>query len=630
MCGISGYFEFNTISPIDHLRRLVLDVAKRQNRRGPDFLGVSTFSYGEVHGVLAHNRLSIIDLSSNANQPLFSHDQRYAICFNGEVYNYLELRSELSEFGIEYRTSSDTEVLLYYLIKKGPQHLDQIEGMFSFVFLDQLTQRCIFARDRFGSKPLAYCSTSTSFAFASDPAALNLLVDSDVNELYCAQGSRYKYYESDSCMTQYSNINYLPPGHFATLDLRTMQIAAPQPYFSLSQECDIDSNLLQSLGFRDKCNLIREALYKSVEFRLRSDVPCGLSLSGGVDSNIISAISVSLKPGLQHFVYGDPDDETSEAHTVRNLRPDIANSVHYVREPKSKERIEELFYETLTAQGAPFPHTSQLAQYSIFKEARRNGVPVILGGQGADEAFMGYRKFFLYHILHLYGQRQLPALVAFCISNSSLIPAVMPKASIFWRERRRYARDNKSNQSCLPETTMPGIDDLMALEQLSPGYGLQKLSASQRQYLDIYRFSLPTLLRYEDRNSMAASIESRLPFLSPGIMKIGALLPTKDKLRYGFGKYILRKAFEDTIHPQILFNRDKRGFDTNHFNLIRRGIGPLVRHSLTYHFGPSMPLHGGSTADIATYFSDSNLSTVQGRFAEATTLIWANNLMAYC
>lgn len=621
MCGISGCFEFKQGSSVHSLVGSVLKVAEAQHNRGPDNLLIKSFDFTNTLGAIAHNRLSIIDLTSDANQPFFSHDGRYVICFNGEIYNYLELRSELEHTGVVFRTSSDTEVLLYFLIHYGPEQLDRIEGMFAFSFLDQTTEQCILSRDRFGTKPLVYSSTSQRFAFASDPSALNTLVCSPPNLTYLNTGIHFKYYESDSCITQYSQINYLAPGHFAELDLRSLNLSPPRPYFSLLDKDDFASSYLSSLGFREKCALLRDEVYTSVNYRLRSDVPCGISLSAGVDSNIISSIATSLQPNLLHFVYGDPDQPSSEAFTVRRLRTDISDYICYVNEPKSSEDIQALFWETLRAQGGPFPHTSQLAQFAVFKEARRNSVPVVLGGQGADEAFMGYRKFFMYHTQHLLKRRQIRQLIDFSLLNLSLIPSIVPKANLFWRERKRYF-SSKSSVEVTPSLNFFDPSSLSMTSSISPGFGLGHIHASERQYLDIVRYSLPTLLRYEDRNSMASSVESRLPFLSPNVMRLGLRVALSDKLRHGFGKFILRKSFAGQVAKQIIYNRDKRGFDTNHEFMIRNGLGVLIRDVVSRSIGTVLPLVAGGTCSTNDYFSDVNLVFMQGRFAEATSLIW--------
>jgi asparagine synthase (glutamine-hydrolysing) len=237
----------------------------------------------------------------------------------------------------------------------------------------------------------------------------------------------------------------------------------------------------------------------------------------------------------------------------------------------------------------------------------------MLGGQGGDEAFMGYRKFFLFQVRHLLRTRDWKAIPAAASNIFQILPAVASRASLFWRERGRYSAD--STEGLGSGLQLPPLS-----RSASPGTGLGSDPAI-RQALDVTRYSLPSLLRYEDRNSMGNSIESRLPFLDHRVIEFGTALPVRHKLRGGMGKYLLRDAMRGKVPDRILFNRDKRGFDTRHADWIAAGIGVAIRRGLAIHAGAAAR-YLPADATIDGYFSDTALTAVASRFAEATTLLW--------
>jgi asparagine synthase (glutamine-hydrolysing) len=561
---------------------------------------------------LAHNRLSIIDLSAEANQPMVSEDERYCLVFNGMIYNYVELREELAAAGYMFRTASDTEVLLAAMTVWGEAGLPRLFGMFTLAFHDRATNRLVLARDRFGVKPLYYRQSGDDIWFASTPGAMARSGGCEPDLEYAGRGIRLKYYEDETDIAPYHGIHAMPPGHCATIDLTSRAVVTPRPYYDLDEAWRAERPRLAAMNASELRAELLDRLRDATMIRLRADVPIGISLSAGVDSTTVAALCAESGTPPLGFCFGDPDDDASEAPAVRRFATYLGQKVHFIPQATGED-AGRLFWRTLRAQGAPFPHSSQIAQYAVFESARAHGLKVMLGGQGGDEAFMGYRKFFLFQVRHLLRTRDWKAIPAAASNIFQILPAVASRASLFWRERGRYSAD--STEGLGSGLQLPPLS-----RSASPGTGLGSDPAI-RQALDVTRYSLPSLLRYEDRNSMGNSIESRLPFLDHRVIEFGTALPVRHKLRGGMGKYLLRDAMRGKVPDRILFNRDKRGFDTRHADWIAAGIGVAIRRGLAIHAGAAAR-YLPADATIDGYFSDTALTAVASRFAEATTLLW--------
>jgi asparagine synthase (glutamine-hydrolysing) len=608
MCGISGVItkSISADSPAE-----LQAIVRSQQSRGPDSVGYLRRNMRDGRTLwLAHNRLSIIDLSTGANQPMVTEDGRYAMVFNGAIYNYLELRLELEALGWRFRTTSDTEVLLLAYAQWGKMAFSRFVGMFAVAIHDNLKDELIIARDRFGVKPLYYQETAHEFWFASTPGAIAKSNALEPELEYVTRGIRLKYYEDETGISPFKGLCALPPGHIG-VRLSASASFQLQKYFDLDAFSASETERLASVNIATATEELHALLSDATRIRLRADVPVGLSLSGGVDSTTIAALCSASGTPLTGFSFGDPSDKSSEADLVTLLSDQLRSNVVFVAPARGADAA-SLFWKTMRAQGAPIPHTSQMAQFAVFSAAREHGIKVMLGGQGGDEAFMGYRKYFLYQFRHVVAQRKWAEAPALLGTVLQVLPAVAAKAHLFWRERGRYQKGGD------------GLGTSLRLPPLqfspSPGIGLGQDPAI-RQALDVTRYSLPSLLRYEDRNSMGNSIESRLPFLDHRVIGFGLGLPTIYKLRHGMGKYALRMAMKGRVPDAILFNRDKRGFDTRHADWIVDGVGEAIRQGLLLHRRAAEAfLPSGTNIDI--YFSDAALGKIGSRFAEATTLLW--------
>lgn len=614
MCGISG-----VIAPrdTDWPQRLVARVVDYQRPRGPDAHAIEHFAESGHQIVLGHNRLSIIDLVEASNQPFTSNCGTATLVFNGEIYNYKELRAELIGRGRRFRTASDSEVLLEAYLEWGTAALDRFIGMFAFAIFDRARRLLLLARDRFGVKPLYYRTDGKSLSFASTAGVIAQWHQAPINLEYVGRGLHYKYYEDDSDISPFKGVPALEPSHLLLCRWNEGGVSiTKQRYYDLKERVGERADELAAKSSAALVAALRERLDDATHLRLRSDVPVGLSLSGGLDSSSIAALAGARARELVAFSYGQPDDKFSEGPLARQVAERAGIDLRFIWPDDAG--LDRLFQATLRAQGAPFPHTSQMAQYAVFERVRRHGVKVLLGGQGGDEALMGYRKFFLFRLQELRRTRDLVAVPGFLLNVAQLLPALAPRANIFWSERKRYsdAGGGMATRLVLPE-----------LANTAPPTMTSGQTLCDRQIEDITRYSIPTLLRYEDRNSMGNSVESRLPFMDHRFIEFGISLPVGLKLARGYGKYGLRQAMARDLPRDVVWNRNKRGFDTQQADWINAGLGNSLRAALRRHASDVRALLPRG-ADIDTLFDDRQLIEQPQALKEAISLIWLADPLA--
>ena len=609
MCGIAGGVDAS--AQID-LTALVSAIVSAQHRRGPDASHVQSFGSPSHQAVFGHNRLSIIALGKDADQPMADCSGRYVITYNGEIYNYLELRAELVALGHSFRTSSDTEVILEAFSEWGVNAFERFIGMFALAIYDLTSGALVLARDRFGKKPLFYHATPQSIVFASSTQVIARHAQLQPNLEYVARGIALKYYEDDGETSPFEGLCALPAGCYLTVKTRGGVVELSHGrYYDAAAAVACESDRLAGLSENQLLEELATLLKSAVGLRLGSDVPVGISLSGGVDSSILAAICAQSGAALTAYSFSNPSDATSEGPLVQQVAAMTGTPVRYVW-PQSADAIQELFWKTLAAQGAPIPHVSMLAQFAVFEAARIDGIKVLLGGQGGDESFMGYRKFYLFRLQDIVRRRAFAELPAFAAACAWLAPSIAKRAALFWAERKRYAGGDAVMETSL---TLPSLKN-----SSSPAMAADE-SVRSRQILDITRYSLPTLLRYEDRNSMANSVESRLPLCDHRLVAFGVALPETMKLRKGYGKYLLREAAKGLIPESVRTLRDKRGFDVRQESWVATGLGQGLRQALRDRRSGLQPyLQKGTDLDEA--FSDARLTSGPQPFKEAVSLLW--------
>jgi len=539
MCGICGMIN-RSGEPVseENIRKMMMKLS----HRGPDDEGV----YLNRNLGLGHVRLSIIDLSKAGSQPMFDSSGRYCILHNGEVYNYLELKQELKT-KYEFRSQTDTEVILYSYIDWGIGCLDRFNGMFAFVIYDTMNDQLFIARDRFGIKPMYYYLDEKCFVFASEiDAILTVLPDrNDINDNAIFDYLVFNRTDQQND-TFFTNIRRLDHGHYVVCDNKNLVF---KRWYSLGDR--IGNPFKRSDDFR-------KTLIDSVRLRLRSDVPVGVCLSGGLDSSSITSIMAKTlqKGDLQTFsaIYGT-GIEGDESEYVNLLRKDVFR-MHTVL-PTLSTLLEDI-ESFIVCHGEPVPSTGPYAQFKVMEHARGN-VKVLLDGQGGDELLAGYHYFFGNYLRELllclriltffkelysyYGNHRslyaLESLAFFALPNSA-------KSFVKLAGRNYLNRDffeQGKNNTQLPET-------------------LFNARSLQEALLYHFEYKLEHLLKWEDRNSMFFSLESRVPFLDHRLVESTLALTPERIIRNGMTKHILRQAMEGIIPEEIRLRRDKVGFLT--------------------------------------------------------------------
>jgi asparagine synthase (glutamine-hydrolysing) len=563
MCGLGGYFSFspaNGDGPAFQLERCV----QRLGHRGPDDRGIETFSVANRTAGFGHTRLSIIDLSTGGHQPMKSPDGRFSVIYNGEIYNYRELKNELRD-GFEFRSESDTEVLIAAWARWGVDCLRRLTGMFAIVMVDHQKGTATLARDAFGIKPLFYCHDRTGFAFASEiqalialtgrPAALNLQRAAD----YLVWGSY-----DDRPATMHKDIFHLPPGHWMQL-----QPGAPTPLREPVRWWWPSVAERKNVRFDDAAARVRELFLDSVRLHLRSDVPVGAALSGGVDSSAVVCAMRKVEPDMPIHTFsfvarGTAVDEERWADVI-NARTGAV--VHKV-EVTPDEMMTDLD-DMIRAQGEPFMSTSIYAQYRVFRLAREHGIKVTLDGQGADEMLAGYAGYPGARIRSLMEQARLLRLGKFLRGWSSWPGRTMNEGlKLAVRQAIPDVLAKRMKRSPVPDWLN---GDILAERGVSlrPPFELKRekdargrrLSSALRNALAMT--GLQALLRHGDRNSMRWSIESRVPFLTTSLAEYLLTLPEHYLLSdSGETKSVFRAAMRGIVPDEILDRKDKIGFAT--------------------------------------------------------------------
>ena len=504
---------------------------------------------------LGHRRLSILDLSPQGHQPM-TLDGRFAITYNGEVYNYLEIRHELQALGHIFRTDSDTEVLLHAWQQWGPEALHRFNGMFAFVLLDTRWQKLYAVRDRFGIKPLYYTDRPGYLAFASEVKQLRLLPE---YEFQLNEANAYDYLRNGSVdhntETFEQGILQVGHGHYLEVDLQNNQ-------HQLKQWYKLEPTPWKG-SFEEACDRFYKLLKDSIRLRMRSDVPVGSALSGGLDSSTIVCLMREVLRGqgkedlpIKTITSCQEDKKYDEWEYAETVIQKVRAEPYKVF-PTFEKLLEDLD-RFIWHMDYPFGSTSQFSQWCVFEGAAQVGLKVMIDGQGADEQLAGYggNDMALYTGLLASGQlgefaSEVVAYnkyhgnwpVGFMIGAIQYhIPSwILNQVPDRFRFRKQHA---------------PDWLRLTFIGQPRKGAG----SLRKSLYGQVTEGPLPALLRYEDRNSMAFSIESRVPFMDYRLIEFTLGLPEHFVYRRGERKHILRKTFAGQVPEKVLARRDKMGF----------------------------------------------------------------------
>jgi asparagine synthase (glutamine-hydrolysing) len=564
MCGIAGGYWTAGSDAASEQMRLGLQALRH---RGPDHQGYEELGMPVGSVLLGHARLSVIDLSAAAHQPMHSGDGRLSIVFNGEIYNYLELRAELEQCGMRFSTRSDTEVLLAAWAAWGAAALRRFIGMFAFVLVDRERQLLLAARDGFGIKPLYYVQDRDGFRFASELPALRAL-RTDGNPLNWQRAYDYlvhgEYDFGDDTFVE--GVRSLTPGHLLTLDLRPGAVPQLQEWWSPRAAHSVH------LPFEEAALELRRLILDNVRMHLRSDVPLGAALSGGLDSSAIVCAMRHLEPDadINTFSFIATGASVSEEHWVDRVNQHVGARPHKV--VVSQAELAADLDDMIAAQGEPFGSTSIYAQYRVFRLARERGMTVTLDGQGADELLGGYNAYPGQRVRSLVEQGRPAAAGHFLRAWSrwpgrSLGQGLKRVAGAYSEGRLHQFLRQLDGMDNVPDWIRPGplreagVSLALPSQQNiydKPGRRMMgSLAASLRQR------GLPALLRHGDRNSMRFSVESRVPFLTCQFADFTLGLPEEYLVSLrGESKHLLRAAMRGIVPDDVLDRKDKIGFAT--------------------------------------------------------------------
>jgi asparagine synthase (glutamine-hydrolysing) len=562
MCGITGIFAYNQVGAFYMIN---LGASMEQlSRRGPDQRG----SFVEDFVALGHRRLSILDTSSAGRQPMYDESENYVIIFNGEIFNYRELRRQLELKGISFTSGTDTEVLLKLYIQKGEKCLDELIGFFSFAVYDKKENTLFIARDRFGVKPLLYFHDEDKFIFASEmKALLRYNIPHDIDFASLNQYLHFNYIPGPASIIK--NVWKLEPGHYLKVRKKTVDKVC---WYNTSRF----SALNTQLDYQQACNKLQELLEESVKSRLIADVPLGSFLSGGVDSSIVTALASRHKSDLHTFSIGFSDQPYFDETRYASIVSKAFNTNHTSFQLTNKELFEH-FSEALDYIDEPFADSSALAMYILSKKTA-GSVKTVLSGDGADEIFAGYNK---HRAELLVRNNALPVKIARAGSWLwNILPADRSsKAGNTIRQLRKLAEGAGLSAAdryyqWAGFTGQGGLKNLVETD-LASSAEVKDEYLSRKKHLtrhirsnnfneillsDVDMVLQGDMLYKVDMMSMANGLEVRSPFLDHRVVEFAFSLPAAWKITPESGKRILKDSFAQTLPAEIL-QRSKKGFE---------------------------------------------------------------------
>jgi len=555
MCGITALISKEGEPENKNLISKVLDSFPY---RGPDDNGIDYVDINEKI-IFGHLRLSILDISEAGHQPMYDHSGRYVMIFNGEIYNYKEIKSKYLR-DVKFKSGTDSEVLLELYAVMKEKILDIINGMFAIIIYDKVEDEIFFTRDRLGIKPLYICNLKDKILLCSEPkaAVTSNFVKFEPNEEaifdFLAFGER-----DHTVPTFFQYVSRIPPGTFGIIK-KDMTIVYEE-YWNIKNN---QVKNLTDLKMEDIVNKVDELINEAIKYRLISDVPVGTSLSGGIDSSLVAALANKYHDNKFTSVSAIFEGEEIDESKFSKLIVKENNLKGVFTSPKPDEVINQLD-KILEIQGEPIGSMSPLVQYFVMKEAKKNNLTVMLDGQGADELFAGYthyidtyfkelsgnlhwRKLYRKYKEHMaFSERDIKHKILIKIIFKGVLEKILPQKIYEHRIKRNKLKLFKEG----------------VFEKYYDGKRVKlpkRLSLKESLLYSTTISSLPNLLMYEDRNSMAFSIEARVPYLDHNVVEFMASLKTDQIYEIMISKVILRKISERYIPEDIAWRKDKIGF----------------------------------------------------------------------
>ena len=542
MCGISGIINKN-ISKVD--RKEIQKINDLIAHRGPDSEGF----YFEKNFAFGHRRLSILDLSIDGHQPMHYLD-KYTITYNGEVYNYLEIREELIKDGYKFISNTDTEVILASYDKWGENCVNRFNGMWAFAIYDKEKEIIFCSRDRFGVKPFYYTQVENKFIFGSEIKQLLEFYEKRFVNKKILMDFLIIGYENHTNETFFENIFKLQESHNLIYDLRKNTFQIKRYYDIKKYEINLDEDKSISI-YKSKLN-------DSIALRLRSDVKVGTCLSGGLDSSSIAAIASNMyrKNLNEKFIAihaKSSENDSDESFFAKEVATSCNLDLKIV-EPTKDEFVNSI-NDVIYTQEEPFGGPSIFMQYFVMKKAKEIGCTVLLDGQGGDETLVGYERYYPSYLMSL-GFFNLIKEFFNSSKNSKLSKKQLFAYFVYFTKAKIRIKRLQVKNSFIKAKYF-NLASFDILEKNSKNY----LNLFKLQHQEIFYTQMPHLLRYEDRNSMRHSIETRLPFIDFRVVETVLSINNKYKIKDGWTKYILRRTIDKILPNSIVWRKNKFGFE---------------------------------------------------------------------
>lgn len=570
MCGIAGVIQ--KTGNMNNIANIIRTMTQAILHRGPDGEGVYHFQ----NVSLGHRRLSILDLTQDGQQPMSYQSGQFVITYNGEIYNYIELRQELESLGYQFSSRTDTEVILAAYAAFGVDCVKRFNGMWAFAILDKIQNHIFCSRDRFGIKPFYYIDTPDLFAFGSEIKQLlpfqkvvsankSLLTDFILTGVSDHKDTTY-----------FDGVFKLPASHNLVYSIGNNRFTI-KPYYQI-----IFNSQYSNLSFEDAIDIYMHLLEDAIKLRLRADVTVGTCLSGGLDSSSIASIAAPLYRSAFNGITAISEQESNNEAGYAKQVIDFHNMQWLQVKPDYADFVDSLS-SVVQTQEEPFGSPSITMQYFVMKTAREHDISVLLDGQGGDEILLGYEKYYGSYLVNKFYEQGifscLKALKFACINNHNLSLSDAMKYLIGGTSSSiRYLAYRKKHAYLQKPLQRPA--HLSAFSRSSR-------NMFQLQRLEIESTNLPVLLRYEDKNSMAHSIETRLPFLDHRVTELALSLPNNYKINDGWSKWLLRKGMRNRMPESIVWRKNKLGFEApesiwleKHFNEMYSAVqtSPLLSH----------------------------------------------------
>ncbi|MCG6553490.1 MAG: asparagine synthase (glutamine-hydrolyzing) [Candidatus Magnetominusculus sp. LBB02] len=558
MCGIAGFIgikrpDFEATATLKQMVHALV-------HRGPDDMGYEMLPFGEKDGyaALGHRRLKIIDLTENGHQPMEHSESAVCIIYNGEVYNYMELKAELIDAGVSFVSTTDTEVILNAYEKWGTACFSRFNGMWALAIVDMNRGKIILSRDRMGVKPLYYYKTDEDIIFASEIKALLLhpktKKEPNLDKIFRYISGSYRYVDNDNA-SFFKDICQVPKGSFIEID---QTLAA-----NITTYWQLNPNLIQrDIKDDEAIEQFRDLFVDSVRLRLRSDVPVGAMLSGGMDSTSITCTAYKLlKHPIVTFsgITGDQKGVYDESEYIDSVIREINADYHYIKPDPAD--IFDTVEKMLAFHDEPICTVTWYSLYLIAKKIKDSGITVVLNGHAGDELLAGYWDHYHYHFYDLFQDGEIDAMnneIAAWRDNHGR-PADEAGRTIRYIASMRKDRALESSKFTdysylLNKDIVEEYKTVLILpEEFSD-------ELSRRLCMELFYETVPATLRPEDRNTMSQSIESRSPFLDYRLIEFCFSLPGRLKIRGGLGKWILREAMKGVLPEDVRTRKDKSGF----------------------------------------------------------------------